>query len=90
LDKEIWERWLAWDPVRMAPDHGAALSSMRHIYLDAGKSDEWFLDLGATAFAKELDGLGVEYTLDLFEGTNMGIQYRYPGAIAGLARALAP
>ena len=90
LDEEVWERWLAWDPVRMASGHGDALASMRRIYLDAGKADEWFLDLGATAFAKELDGLGVEYTLDLFEGTHMGIQYRYPGAVAELARALSP
>ena len=88
--EKIWERWLAWDPVRMAPKHGGALASMKRIYLDAGRSDEWFLDLGATAFARELDGLGIEYSLDLFEGTHMGIQYRYPDAIAELARALAP
>ncbi|MDQ5809246.1 MAG: alpha/beta hydrolase-fold protein [Actinomycetota bacterium] len=90
LDEDIWRRWLAWDPVRLAPEHGEALASMKRIYLDAGKSDEWYLDLGAQAFAEELDKLGVEYTLDLFEGTHMGIQYRYPGAIAELARALSP
>jgi hypothetical protein len=89
IAEKIWERWLAWDPVRMAPKHGDALASMKRIYLDAGRSDEWFLDLGATAFARELDGLGIEYSLDLFEGTHMGIQYRYPRAIAELARALA-
>ena len=90
LVEEVWERWLAWDPVRMAPERGEALSRMSRIYLDAGKSDEWYLDLGARAFAKELDTLGVEYTLDLFEGTHMGIQYRYPGAIAELTKALSP
>lgn len=90
LIEEIWERWLAWDPVRMAPQYGDALASMKLIYLDAGKSDEWFLDLGATAFAGELGRLGVECSLDLFDGTHMGIQYRYPGAIAELARALSP
>src|ERR687894_360791 len=40
LIEEVWERWLAWDPVRMAPDRGEALSRMSRIYLDAGKSDE--------------------------------------------------
>ncbi len=89
LVEEIWERWLAWDPVRMAPEHGEALASMKRIYLDAGKSDEYYLDLGAQAFSRELEKLGVEHTLDLFEGTHMGIQYRYPGAIAELAKALA-
>ncbi len=90
LIEDEWARWLAWDPVRMAPRHGDALAGMKRIYLDAGKSDEWFLDLGATAFAKELSELGVEYTLDLFDGTHGGIQYRYSGAIAELAKALAP
>ena len=90
LDDEVWRRWLAWDPVRMAPGHGEALASMRRIYLDAGKSDEWYLDLGAQAFSKELDNQGIEHALELFEGTHMGIQYRYPGAIADLTKALAP
>lgn len=90
LDDEVWERWLAWDPVRMAPEHGEALSSMRHVYLDAGRSDEWFLDLGAQAFSAELEKLGVEHTLELFEGGHMGIQYRYPGAIAKLVESLSP
>ena len=90
LDDEVWGQWLAWDPVRLAPERGEALASMRRIYLDAGKSDEWYLDLGAQAFAKELERMGIEHSLDLFEGTHMGIQYRYPGAIAELARSLAP
>ena len=88
LIDEVWNQWLEWDPVRMAPRHGDALSSMRRIYLDAGKSDQFYLDLGAQAFASELDKLGVEYTFDLFEGTHMGLQYRYPGALRELAVAL--
>jgi S-formylglutathione hydrolase FrmB len=85
---DVWAQWLEKDPVRMAPAHGDALRSMRRIYLDAGRSDEYHLDLGATAFARELDTLGVGYTLDLFEGKHGGIQYRYPGAIRELVLAL--
>ena len=81
-------QWLEWDPVRMAPRHAGALRSMRRVYLDAGKEDEWFLDLGATAFAAELDKLGVEHTLELFEGKHGGLTYRYPGAIRELVLAL--
>jgi S-formylglutathione hydrolase FrmB len=88
LVDDVWARWLELDPVRMAPAHGDALRSMRRIYLDAGKSDEWYLDLGAQAFAAELDKLGVEYTLDLFEGKHGGLTYRYPGAIRELVLAL--
>jgi hypothetical protein len=90
LDDEVWERWLEWDPVRMAPRHADALASMKRIYLDAGRSDEFFLDLGAQAFSKELTALGIDHTLELFEGTHGGLLYRYPGAIRTLAEALAP
>ncbi len=89
LIDEVWQRWLALDPVRMAPDHGEALRSMRRIHLDAGRSDEYFLDLGAQAFSKEQDALGVEHTLELFEGKHGGLTYRYPGAIRELVMALA-
>ncbi len=89
LRDEVWQRWLALDPVRMAAKHADALRSMRAIWLDAGKRDEYFLDLGATAFAAELDALGVEHTLELFDGTHGGIDYRYPKAIALLAERLA-
>jgi S-formylglutathione hydrolase FrmB len=89
LRPDIWERWLAWDPVRMAPLHGDALRSLKAIYIDAGKRDEFFLDLGAEAFRRELEQLGVtEVRFELFDATHMGIEYRYPLAIEYLAERL--
>ncbi|MEA2497769.1 MAG: hypothetical protein QOH26_174 [Actinomycetota bacterium] len=88
LVPDVWERWLEWDPVRMAPKHLDALAGMKRIYLDAGRSDEYYLDLGAQAFSKELTKAGIDHSLELFEGTHMGLQYRYPGAIRLLAEAL--
>jgi enterochelin esterase-like enzyme len=88
LVDDVWQRWLQHDPVRMAPAHADALRTMRRIYLEAGRSDEYFLDLGAQAFAQELRKLNIEHTLDLFEGGHGGLTYRYPGAIRDLVRAL--
>jgi hypothetical protein len=88
LVEDVWAQWLEKDPVRMAPARADALRSMRRIYLDAGRSDEYYLDLGAEAFAAELQKLGVEYTLELFDGKHGGIAYRYPGAIRELVIAL--
>ncbi len=88
LVPEVWEVWLAHDPVRMAAEHADALRSMRRIYLDAGRSDEYFLDLGAQAFSRELAQLGVDHTLELFEGRHGGITWRYPLAVKELAVAL--
>jgi S-formylglutathione hydrolase FrmB len=88
LIDDVWAQWLELDPVRMAPRHADELRSLRHVYLDAGKQDEWYLDLGAQAFSEELDKLGVEHTLELFEGKHGGLTYRYPGAIRELVLAL--
>ena len=87
---DVWQQWLAWDPVRLAPAHADALRSMKRIYLDAGRRDEFFLDLGATAFAQQVEKVGAKCTLELFDGTHAGLAYRYPGAIRELALALAP
>ena len=88
LDEEVWARWLAWDPVRMIPERAEAMRSMLAIWLDAGKADEFFLDNGMVAVSKELEALGVEHTLELFDGGHMSIGYRYPTSLAFLVRAL--
>jgi S-formylglutathione hydrolase FrmB len=89
LRAEVWERWLAWDPVRMAREREDALRSLRAIYIDAGKRDQFFLDLGAEAFRRELDALGItEYFFELFDATHSAIEYRYPIAIKYLAERL--
>ncbi|MGH2709758.1 MAG: alpha/beta hydrolase [Actinomycetota bacterium] len=86
---EVWERWLALDPVRMVSGHAEELRSMRAIYIDAGKRDEYFLDLGAEAFRRELEAAGVTgYFFELFDATHMMIEYRYPKSLAYLAERL--
>jgi S-formylglutathione hydrolase FrmB len=88
LIEDVWAQWLAKDPVRMASERAEALRSMRHIHVEAGTSDEYYLDLGAQAFAAELDKLEVPYTLELFDAGHANIGYRYPAAIRDLAVAL--
>lgn len=88
LIPEVWERWLEWDPVRMAPKRLEALASMKRIYIDAGRKDEFFLDLGARAFSNELTKAGINHTLELFDGGHFGLGHRYPGAIRELLVAL--
>jgi S-formylglutathione hydrolase FrmB len=89
LDGGVWERWLALDPVRMVPAHAEALRSMRAIYIDAGKKDEYFLDLGAEAYRRALDRIGVtDVFFELFDGTHLQIEYRYPIALRYLTERL--
>ena len=89
LRPEVWERWLAWDPVRMAAGRAEALRGLRAVYLDCGKRDQFYLDLGAEAFRRELERLGVtDVFFELFDGTHSSIEYRYPLALRYLAERL--
>jgi S-formylglutathione hydrolase FrmB len=89
LIPDVWERWLEKDPVRMVPDHAEALRSMRAIYIDAGRRDEFYLDLGAEAFRRALEEIGVtDVSFELFDATHMSIEYRYPIALKYLAERL--
>ena len=88
---DVWARWLAWDPVRMAARYADALRGLRAIWIDAGKRDEYLLDLGAEAFRRALATIGVDehrVRFELFDGTHGGIDWRYPDAIGWLAERL--
>jgi S-formylglutathione hydrolase FrmB len=88
LIDQVWQRWLEKDPVRMIPRHAEAMRSMRAIWLDAGTKDEWYLDVAAIAVSKELEAIGVQHTLELFDAGHMSIGYRYPRSLAFLISAL--
>jgi hypothetical protein len=92
LRPEVWRRWLDWDPVRMIDRYADALRSLRAVWIDGGTSDEWFLDLGATAFRRGLARIGVpdeRVVFELFDAGHGGIDYRYPQSLAWLAHKLA-
>jgi S-formylglutathione hydrolase FrmB len=91
LRPEVWARWLAWDPVRMAPRYAAALRSLRAVWIDAGTADDFFLDLGAQAFRAALAEVGVAdevIRFELFDATHAAIDYRYPLALAWLCQRM--
>lgn len=88
---DTWERWLAHDPVRMVPGHADALRAMRGIWIDAGRSDDYYLDLGAAALRRALSEAGVEDALvhfELFEGGHSGNEATYLPALRWLAERI--
>ena len=91
IREDVWQRWLDWDPVRMAPKYTGALQSMRGIWIDAGSADEFYLDVGAEAFRAALAQAGVPddvIRFELFDGTHSGIDYRYPLALSWLCERI--
>jgi S-formylglutathione hydrolase FrmB len=91
LDEIVWAEWLEWDPVRMARKRRDAVAGLRAVWIDSGTRDEFYLDLGAEAFHREVAAAGVrDVHFELFDAKHGGIEYRYPLSLAWLAERLQP
>jgi hypothetical protein len=76
----------------MVRDRVEALRGLRAVWVDAGRRDEFYLDLGADAFVGELRAIGIGDDVlhdERFDGGHGGIDWRYPDALAWLAERLA-
>jgi hypothetical protein len=62
------------------------------VWIDAGTRDEWYLDVGAHAFRHEITRAGLSegrIHFETFDAAHGGIDYRYPQALAWLAKRMA-
>jgi enterochelin esterase family protein len=74
---DVWARWLAHDPVRLAEKHADDLSSLKLLYIDAGTRDEYGLDLSARILCQRLKKFNVPHLHEEFDGGHRNISYRY-------------
>ncbi len=91
LVPEDWERWLAHDPVRLVAERAPTAAGLRGVWLDAGRRDEYFLDLGAVALRRALVDAGLpaeRLRFELFDGGHRGLSGRYPLSLAFLVESL--
>lgn len=89
LIDERWQNWLRWDPVRMVDAYAGALRSLRGLYLDCGRRDQYGLVHGARRLHRALDRLAVPHRYDEFDDDHTAIDYRMDESLPFLARALA-
>ncbi|HVL90832.1 MAG TPA: alpha/beta hydrolase-fold protein [Actinomycetota bacterium] len=87
---EVWQRWLAHDPVRIIDERVEALRSQRLVFIDCGKKDEWFLDVGARWAVSKIHSLGIDVVHEEFDAGHMSIPYRYDRSLPLLTKALLP
>ncbi len=74
---DVWQRWLEHDPVRIAQRYADDLRSLKLLFLDAGKRDEFGLDLGARILSRKLRELGVPHLHEEFDDGHFNISYRF-------------
>ncbi len=85
---EVFASWLEFDPVRAAALRPEGLRRLRVLHLDAGKADEFHLQLGARLLSKELTRLGVAHVHEEFEGGHRNTSGRWDVSLPLLVRAL--
>lgn len=81
LVPEVWERWLAHDPVRLVRVRADALRGLRGVWLDAGDADEYHFDFGVRVLRRELLAAGFDeerLRFEIFPGGHRGVSWRYP------------
>ena len=85
----VWERWLEFDPVTLAPRYADALQRLECLHIECGLQDEAHLQWGARILVRRLRELGVECDHEEHPGGHRRIDHRWPPLLAKLARALA-
>jgi hypothetical protein len=91
VDEPRFAAWLAHDPVRLASRHREAVGALRGAWVEAGRGDEYFLDLGAVALRRSLLDAGLSEQrlhFELVEGGHGGQGHRYPLSLAWLVEQL--
>lgn len=74
---EIWNKWMKFDPVRIAEKYKENLKKLKLIFVDCGTKDEFALQAGARMYCDKLKKIGVKYIHQEFDDGHMNIQYRY-------------
>ena len=93
LQLDVWQEWLAWDPVRMIPARAEAVRQWQAVWIDGGARDEVFLDNGARAVHLALLAAGVPEERVAFEihgGRHGSQEHRFLLSVAFMASRLAP
>ncbi len=90
LIDDVWQRWLAWDPVRMIdrPEYLDAWRTMKYIYLDCGLWDELNFPVGTRVLSNKLKAAGIKHDFELFPDGHIDVPYRQDVSLPRLVGAL--
>jgi S-formylglutathione hydrolase FrmB len=83
-----WANWMRHDPVVAVETLGSNLRSLKALYIDCGKRDQFNLLYGARRFVRHLNELGVAHRYEEFSDNHSGVDYRMDESLPFLAAAL--
>lgn len=77
LRNDVFNKWLKHDSVYLVSKYKNNLKKLKLIFIDAGKSDEFALNIGARIFSERLAKNGIKHFHEEFNGGHFNIQHRY-------------
>jgi enterochelin esterase family protein len=84
----VWRRWLAFDPLEDCARHADNLKRLELLHLEAGRFDEFHLQLGLRLLVRKLVALGVPFEHEEHDGGHFDLDRRYDVVLPKLIRAL--
>lgn len=90
VDHSVLADWAALDPIVRVedPTQRAGLEGLDLLFIDAGRFDEYNLQLGARRLVAALERHGVTHVYEEFDGGHRGTSWRYGVSMAYVAEAL--
>ena len=88
LIDEVWQRWLAFDPLRACAAHAEALAGLDLLHIECGDRDEFHLQYGLRRLATRLTELGISFSKEEFPAGHFDINHRYGLLLPRLVHAL--
>jgi S-formylglutathione hydrolase FrmB len=87
---EVWQRWLAFDPLERLdrPEVQEGLRALRSLHLTASTSDEFYLDLAARQFARKARALKIPIRHEESPGGHFLQGERFSSLFKEMVRAL--
>jgi len=90
VDFDVLQALCAMDPIRRLEDPAqrAGLEALDLLFIDAGRFDEYNLQIAARRFVSRLNELGIDHVHEEFDGGHRGMAWRYGVSLSMIAEAL--
>lgn len=85
---EIWNEYLAWDPVRKVEQYAEQMKKLKYIHLCSGLQDEYCLQYGQRQFSEKLKKLGIHHEFEEYSGGHSGQSWRFESRITRMVEAM--
>ena len=88
LLEERWLRWKAHDPIEQVEYTADSLKSLKGLFIDCGRQDQYNIHFGTRLLSRRLRQAGVAHVHEEFEGTHSGIDHRMDISLPFLYRCI--